>query len=407
MNSTSQTALFSANYPGGNIIVEKKEDDRVWLSPDSRHMQEGQKWFYWSFQAHNRRPVTVVFSHRNYVSVRGPAMSTDGGVNWKWLGLDGVRENPISEQLIEYSFQIPVVPEGADVRYAFCPQYQQSDWERWLKRHESNPALKVSELCKSRNGRRVEILRIAEDETPSPRKKVWLMARNHSCESAASFVLEGILETALGDDDTGRQLRKNWEFVAIPFMDKDGVEEGDQGKLRHPHDHNRDYNETAIYPEVAAAMHFGKENRDSITAFLDLHCPMVHGPWDNRFYLVGSPSPAISAQQEGFMKAFGRVRTGSVNRHNEGVLSFGEAWNNGSNFAAGKCAAFWAGQTFPDAAITASFEVPYANAEGVEINPTTARALGNDLAAALLCFLTCETLPTGLGAPSKACRRPA
>ena len=210
------------------------------------------------------------------------------------------------------------------------------------------------------------------------------MARNHSCEAAASFVLEGILEAALSTDAVGKQLRKNWEFIATPFMDKDGVEEGDQGKLRHPHDHNRDYNENPIYPEVAAAMRWGQEHKSSIAGFLDLHCPMVHGPWDNRFYLVGSPFSNVEVHQAAFMDVFGKYRSGQVDRYKNGVLRFGEAWNTNANFAGGKSAAVWAAENFQEAEIIASFEIPYANSEGVEVTPDSARALGRDLAAGLL-----------------------
>lgn len=374
-------SLFSANYPGGNILVEKMEGDRVWLSPDFRHMQEGQKWFYWSFRAQNEKPLTVIFSHKNYVGAHGFAISRDGGLSWKWLGRDGVCENPISEHLIEFAFEIPPTPREADVRYAFCPQYQQSDWERWLQNHGDHPALEVSVLCESRRGRGVEMLRIREGE---PQKIIWLMARNHACEAAASYVLEGMLETVLGDDAVGKQLRANWEFIATPFMDKDGVEEGDQGKLRHPHDHNRDYTDKPIYPEVAAAMRFGETHKNDIMAFFDIHCPMVHGPWDNRFYLVGNQSPQVADRQVAFMKVFKAHRTGSVDCHHGGVLPYGEAWNTAANFSQGENAADWAAQTFRDARIVASFEIPYANSEGIEMNPESERSLGRDLAVALL-----------------------
>lgn len=379
--------MFSADHPGGNITVEKVEGDRVWLSPDFRHMQEGQTWFYWNFRAQNRRPVRVVFSHRNQIGAHGPAISTDGGVSWKWLGHDGVREHPISEHLIECAFEIPAIPEEADVRYAFCPQYQQSDWECWVKRHEIHPSLEVSELCRSRNGRKVELLKIRDTGVLPPHGTIWLTARHHCCEAMGSYALEGFLEAVLSADEVGRQFRTHWEVVAMPFMDKDGVEEGDQGKLRHPHDHNRDYNEQPIYPEVAAAMRFGLTRRHRIAAFLDLHCPMVHGPWDNRFYLVGSPFPAAAARQNAFMERFGETCSGDIRMHGDGVLDFGQAWNTHSNFSAGKCATLWAGETFPEADLIASFEVPYANAEGVEVNPETARALGRDLAATLLCHV--------------------
>ena len=50
----------------------------------------------------------------------------------------------------------------------------------------------------------------------------------------ARYVLEGMIETLLSKDKNITSLRENTEFMIIPFMDKDGVEDGDQGKARIP-----------------------------------------------------------------------------------------------------------------------------------------------------------------------------
>ena len=44
----------------------------------------------------------------------------------------------------------------------------------------------------------------------------------------------------------------------VPFVDKDGVEEGDQGKNRAPRDHNRDYAGASMYPETGALRELGE-----------------------------------------------------------------------------------------------------------------------------------------------------
>lgn len=49
-----------------------------------------------------------------------------------------------------------------------------------------------------------------------------------------------------------RWLREQVEFFVVPFMDKDGVEAGDQGKNRRPYDHNRDYQGESLYASVRA-----------------------------------------------------------------------------------------------------------------------------------------------------------
>ena len=76
-------------------------------------------------------------------------------------------------------------------------------------------------------------------------------------------------------------------MLAIPFMDRDGVEDGDQGKNRTPHDHNRDYNERPLYPEVSALMKLGESLKPRVLVATDLHCPHIRGEWNDRVYLVG------------------------------------------------------------------------------------------------------------------------
>jgi murein tripeptide amidase MpaA len=41
------------------------------------------------------------------------------------------------------------------------------------------------------------------------------------------------------------------DFFIVPPVDKDGVEDGDQGKNRKPYDHNRDYLQR-IHREIQA-----------------------------------------------------------------------------------------------------------------------------------------------------------
>ncbi len=383
------SAPLTADYPGGNIVIEKMMGNTVWLSPDFRGMQEGCRWFYWSFRARNRTPLCVVFSHRNYLGARGPAISRDGGRIWKWLGREGISEQPgpSGEVPVYYAFTVPAVSEDEDIRYAFCPQYQESHFQEWLGQHAGHPAVHAGVLCRSRKGRAVEQLEISDGPEDPAKGIIVLTARHHSCETMAGYALEGFLSAVLSGTGEGRALRSRSRIIAFPFMDKDGVEEGDQGKLRAPHDHNRDYQAPAVYPEVAAMMRWGRTHREKVVAFLDFHGPMVHGPWDNRFYLVGGSRGSVAAGQDAFAEAFRRRRTGAIPLYTPGVLHYGEAWNTGANYAAGTSAAAWAGETFESAAIVTAMEIPFANAEDAEVTPETARALGRDLAVAMCDYL--------------------
>jgi len=63
-------------------------------------------------------------------------------------------------------------------------------------------------------------------------------------------------------------------------------------------------------------------------------------------------------------------------------LASGQAWNTGANYQGGVGFRRWAGG-IPGIRLATGFEIPYANAAGVEVNAETARAFGRDLAEAL------------------------
>jgi hypothetical protein len=377
-----------ANYPGGNISIVKIEDNTVTVAPDLRDIQKGQWWFYWSFRlrAPEQKPVTIVFREKNPIGVRGPAMSVDGGRTWKWLGKESVKALKLGEKPA-WTFEA-VVPAGCpDVRYAYCPPYLESHLQAWLDTNHANPALRVEELCKSRKGRSVQMLRAGCLESGKSQGVVLLTSRHHCCETMATYAMEGLLTAALAEDETGRRWRKNWEIIAIPFMDKDGVEDGDQGKNRNPHDHNRDYNATPLYPEVNALMKLGTSLQSRIVISLDMHCPYISGEWNDRAYFVGPPEPDFFEKEKAYAQVLERVQQGSIHFRSADCLAYGTAWNKGSNFNQGRSCSTWARETFPTAKLAATIEIAYADALGKEVNADSARALGRDLSQAMIEFL--------------------
>ncbi|WP_145385923.1 hypothetical protein [Stieleria neptunia] len=82
--------------------------------------------------------------------------------------------------------------------------------------------------------------------------------------------------------------------------DIDGVQVGDQGKNRPPHDHNRDDGEASIYRSVQAIKVFDAEN--NLRVLLDLHCPTLVMDIHQRFYFAG-PSD-MPPRNEAVVKQF-------------------------------------------------------------------------------------------------------
>lgn len=384
--AASPSFQIEADYPGGNVRLLRQEGDSFTLAPDLRDTQSGQWWFYFNFRLRGPadQPVTIRFLDRNPIGVRGPARSVDGGRTWDWMGPEAVRKSS-EDGHPSWSFRAMVPTGASEVRYAFAPAYLEAHLREWLRQHEGNPALRVSELCRSRKGRSVEVIRAGCLDGLQSLGVVLLTSRHHACESMATYALEGLLSEVLSPGATGEAWRKRWEVVALPFADKDGVEEGDQGKNRAPHDHNRDYNAVPLYPEVAAWMKLGQAYGSRVVFSLDLHCPYISGPWNDGAYLVGGASAAAAEKERAFAAVLERLCEGPIPfRASDCYLPFGSGWNQAGNFAAGRSNGAWARDTFTEARFAGTLEVAYASAFGVEVNASSARALGRDLARAIL-----------------------
>ena len=191
----------------------------------------------------------------------------------------------------------------------------------------------------------------------------------------------------VADDDLGDWCRQNVEILAVPFVDKDGVEDGDQGKNRRPRDHNRDYDGVSVHCETAALRRLVPDWAGGrLHAALDLHCPCLRGSSNESIYLVGQQSEEIWREQCRFGEILEALRSGPLPYHASDNLPFGVSWNTGKNRQQGKHSIGWASEQ-PGIRLATGIEIPYAIASGAEVNASSARALGRDLAAALRAYL--------------------
>ena len=374
--AVAEAFTVDAAFPGGNILLDQIEGEVVSVRQDLRDTRGD--WFYWHFRVRGAagRTLTFNFTKGNVIGVRGPAVSPDGGTTWSWLGAAACQGASF-----RYAF-----PAGADdVRFGFAIPYLESHLRAFLARHAADPALKAETLCTSRKGRDVELLRAGRLDG-EPDHRVFLTARHHCCESLASYAMEGLLDFVLADADAGAWLRRHVEILAVPFVDKDGVEDGDQGKNRKPHDHNRDYVQ-ALYPEVKAirarvpAWSGGK-----LRVALDLHCPWIRGEHNEVIYFVGGPEAENEARVATLAAILESVRKGPLVYRAGDNLPFGTSWNTGTKEPSLLSCKGWT-VGLPGLRVASTIEIPYANAGGGEVNAGTARAFGADLARALRAFL--------------------
>lgn len=372
---------IDAAYPGGNIIVERIDGDHIYVRQDLRDTKGW--WFYWNFRVRGAagRVLTFHFTNRNVIGTRGPAVSFDDGMTWSWLGTECVRAGA-DDPSFTHAFR----QGDGNVRFAFAMPYLQADLERFIARHKGDGHFAVRQLCATRKGRVAERIH-AGNLDGHPVFRVLLTCRHHCCESMASYVLEGFLDAVLAPTEEGKWFRANVEALAIPFVDKDGVEDGDQGKNRAPHDHNRDYEGESIHPEVRALRAFVPQwSAGTLRVAFDLHCPWMCGKNNEHIYIVGSSNEALWKEQTRFGSILESLCGNSVPYRAAGNLPYGTDWNAPTSFTPGKNCSRWTSE-LDGMRLSASFEFPYANAGAVTLTPESARAFGAHLAAATRGYL--------------------
>ena len=69
----AEALTVDADFPGGNIVVDRIEGDTVFLKPDLRDTSTW--WFYWHFRvrAAAGRTIKFQFAGRSPIGTRGPA----------------------------------------------------------------------------------------------------------------------------------------------------------------------------------------------------------------------------------------------------------------------------------------------------------------------------------------------
>ena len=245
-----------SDFTGGNIRVKSIEGDTVYLENELRDSTID--WFYFAFCVEGAEGREIKFvMQKNRLGYFGPAVSHDGR-EWHWLGAcDGD------------SFTYKFDSDEHRVYFAHSMLYHPDRFDDLCKRLD----LQVDELCKSRKARSVPCLKFGEGEI-----SIILTSRHHACESTGNLVLEGVITELVRDPINGATV------FAVPFVDYDGVLDGDQGKSRDPHDHNRDYTDSPIYPEVRAIREYTDEHGCNFG--FDFHSPWHRGGINDKIFVV-------------------------------------------------------------------------------------------------------------------------
>ena len=112
--------------------------------------------------------------------------------------------------------------------YPYSYSFLMSEIHFWHNCHNSSLIyFRHQRLCTSLVGNEVPILTITgANSSQCARPYIILMGRVHPAESNSSYILKGVVDFLLSDNEQAKQLLDKYVFKIIPMLNPDGVING-------------------------------------------------------------------------------------------------------------------------------------------------------------------------------------
>lgn len=135
---------------------------------------------------------------------------------------------PAPSAFFTLSFKLNFKYDYDEVWLAYCYPYTYSDCTRHLQSlTHLKDRVRRTPLCRTLAGNDCEMLIItnflSEPEAIALRPAVILTGRIHPGESNSSWIMEGLIDYVLSDEQGARILREKFVFKIVPMLNPDGV----------------------------------------------------------------------------------------------------------------------------------------------------------------------------------------
>ena len=214
-----------SSFDGGNIeIVRLGDPERVELAiRHDTNAADFRQWFH--FKAQGVRSAACRFALVN----AGECTYPDAFEGYRaCASYDGKRWFRVPTTFDGQTLLIEHTPKADTVSYAYFAPYPYERHERLLKRARRAPWVQVEELGRSVEGRPISMVTVGEES--DDKRRIWVIARQHPGETMGEWLMEGLVERLLDEDDALFQpLLERAVFHLVTSMNPDG---GVRGNLR-------------------------------------------------------------------------------------------------------------------------------------------------------------------------------
>jgi len=235
------TLEIDAGFECGNIEIVRTGGDGADLNIRIDSNGPWFQWFYFCVRGDAGRMLTLRIVNASQSAY------PDGWREYRaCVSSDNAAWRRADTRFADGALEIRYTPQTAVTWFAFFAPYDLDRYGKWLDTARANPAVAVRTIGKSIDGRDIASLSIGAGP-----KQVWLIGRQHSGETMASWWMEGALARLTDTDDPVAT-----RLHMAPLVNVDGAARGNLRGNAAGIDLNRQWHgpDPDKAPEVAAVL---------------------------------------------------------------------------------------------------------------------------------------------------------
>ena len=257
---------ISSGFDSGNIIVRNAGSEgkvELEIRPDAG--EDHFQWFHFRVTGAAGRALALQIANASRVSYPDGWKDYNACASYdrqEWFRVPTHYDGSV--------LTIDHTPELDSIYYAYFAPYSLERHADLVAEVSGIEGVAYRRLGATVDGRDIDLIRIGE---PSPqRRSCWIIARQHPGESMAEWLIEGLLDRLLDDEDAvGRWLRERTTFYVVPNMNPDGSFRGHLRNNAAGANLNREWESPT--QERSPEVYFVREamRASGVDFFLDVH----------------------------------------------------------------------------------------------------------------------------------------
>ncbi|MCC2615430.1 hypothetical protein LJ739_04150 [Aestuariibacter halophilus] len=257
---------ISSNFDSGNIDVIKADAaDDIQLRIRKDNQSDFYQWF------HFRLDTMPFVAHTLTIGDLKTSAYPDGWADYQAVAsYDRDTWFRVDTSFDGSSLTIEHTPEHGQVYYAYFAPYSYERHLDLLASAQVEGLSHLEHLGETLDGRDMSLLVIGQPE--AGKKAIWITARQHPGETMAEWLVEGLINRLLDQDDgVARRLLEKAVFYIVPNMNPDGSVRGHLRTNAAGVNLNREWATPSMEnsPEVFLVME--KMAKTGVDMYLDVH----------------------------------------------------------------------------------------------------------------------------------------